>query len=121
MDSYCPSKSANKNSLILCSWDHASQFYVTKCPTRCNYTQSILSVNCSTCFGWFLHPSSGAQITVTTASGTSQPLLLPVAIVEELRLSLNFSTIDTVICAPDDGWRSHSKHVEQFTDKINCV
>ena len=45
-----------------------------------------LSVNCSTCFGWSLHPSAGAQITVSTASGTSQPLLLPVAIVEELRL-----------------------------------
>ena len=27
----------------------------------------------------------------------------------------------TVICAPDDGWRNHPKHVEQFTDKINCV
>jgi len=31
----------------------------------------------------------GEQITVATASGTSQPLLLPVAIVEELRFSLN--------------------------------
>jgi hypothetical protein len=27
-------------------------------------------------------------------------------------------TVDTVICAPDDGWRNHPKHVEQFTDKI---
>ena len=52
--------------------------YVSKCPTRCNYTKFILSVNYSTCFGWFLHPSSGAQITVSTASGTSQPLWLPV-------------------------------------------
>ena len=54
---------------------------------------------------------------------------------EELRLSLNPSTIttgsnsgwlipdavDTVICASDDGWRNHPKHVEQFTDKINCI
>jgi len=106
-----------------------------KCPTRCNYTQFILSVNCSTCFGRLLHPSSGAQITVSTASGTGQPLLLSVALVEELRLCLIYSTIvtgsnngrlvpdavDTVICAPDDGWRNHPKHVEQFTDKINCV
>jgi hypothetical protein len=100
---------------ILCSWDRASQFYVNKCPTRCNYTQFILSVNCSACFGWFLHPSSGAQITVSTASGTSQPLLLPVATVEELRLRsqlLHVSSngwlvpdaVDTVICAPVDGW-----------------
>jgi len=46
----------------------------------------LLSVNCSTCFGWFLHPSSGAQITVSTISVTGQSLLLPVGIVEELRL-----------------------------------
>jgi len=45
-----------------------------------------LSVNYSTCFGWFLHPSSVAQIIVSTASGTGQPLLLPVGIVEEMRL-----------------------------------
>ena len=25
-------------------------------------------------------------------------------------------TVDTVIRAPDDGWRYHPKHVEQFTD-----
>ena len=25
------------------------------------------------------------------------------------------------ICAPDDGWWYHTKHVEQFPDKINCV
>jgi hypothetical protein len=29
------------------------------------------------------------------------PLLLPV---------------DTIVCAPDDGWKYHPKHVEQFTD-----
>jgi hypothetical protein len=27
----------------------------------------------------------------------------------------------TVVCAPDDGWWYHPKHVEQFPDKINCV
>ena len=29
--------------------------------------------------------------------------------------------VDTAICAPDEGRRDHPKHVEQFTDKINCV
>jgi len=29
--------------------------------------------------------------------------------------------VDTVVCAPDDGWRYHPKYVEQFPDKINCV
>jgi len=52
----------------------------------------FISGNCSTCFGWYLHPSSGAQ-----------------------------TTVDTVLCAPDDDWRYHPKHVEQFPDKINCV
>ena len=89
----------------------------------------ILSVYCPTCFRWSLHPSSAAQITVSTASGTGQPLLLSVAIEKELRLSLKSSTmatvpdaVDTVIRAPDDGWRVYPKHVEQFTDKIKlCI
>ena len=44
-------------------------FYSNIYPTRRNVTQFILSGNCSTCFGWYLHPSSGAQTTVSTASG----------------------------------------------------
>ena len=38
-------------------------------PTRCNVTLFILSGNCSTCFGWYHHTSSGAQTTVSTVSG----------------------------------------------------
>jgi hypothetical protein len=38
-------------------------------PTRCHVTQFIISGNCSTCFGQYLHPSSEAQTTVSTASG----------------------------------------------------
>jgi len=30
----------------------------------------FISANCSTCFGWYLHPSSGAHVTVSTVSGT---------------------------------------------------
>jgi len=29
--------------------------------------------------------------------------------------------VDTVVCAPDDGWWFHPNSVEQFPDKINCV
>jgi hypothetical protein len=29
--------------------------------------------------------------------------------------------VDAVVCAPDDGWYYHSKHLQQFPDKINCV
>ena len=36
---------------------------------RCNITQFILPGICSTCFGWYFHPSSGAHTTVSTASG----------------------------------------------------
>jgi hypothetical protein len=53
-------------------------------PTRCNVTQFILSENCSTRFGWYFHPSSGTQTTVSTASGIFHTSLLPAAIVEEL-------------------------------------
>ena len=31
------------------------------------------------------------------------------------------NAVDKVVCAPDDEWRYHPKHVEQFPDKINCV
>ena len=41
-------------------------------PTRCNVTQFILSGNCSTCFGWYHHPSSGGQTPVSTGSGICQ-------------------------------------------------
>jgi len=34
--------------------------YSNICPKKCNVTQFILSGNCSTCFGWYHHPSSGA-------------------------------------------------------------
>jgi len=44
----------------------------------------ILTDNCTTCFGRYYHPSSGAQTTVTTESGNRYTVLLSVVIVEEL-------------------------------------
>jgi hypothetical protein len=35
-------------------------------------TVYYISVNCSTCFGWLLHPLPGTHIIVITASGTGQ-------------------------------------------------
>jgi hypothetical protein len=46
-------------------YDEYSDIY----PKICDVTQFILSVNCSKCFGWYLHPSSEAQTTVSTTSG----------------------------------------------------
>jgi hypothetical protein len=50
----------------------------------------FISGNCSKCFGWYFHPSSGAHTTVSTASGICHTV--------------------------DDGWNYHPKHVEQFPD-----
>jgi hypothetical protein len=25
-------------------------------------------------------------------------------------------SVDTVVCAPDDGWKYHPNHIEQFSD-----
>jgi hypothetical protein len=84
------------------------------CPTKCNVTQFILSGNCSTCFGWYLHPSSGVHTTVSKASGICHA----VTAVTAWQIP---DAVDTVLCAPDDGWRYHPKHVQQFPDKRNCV
>jgi len=49
-------------------------------------TEFILSDICSTCFGRYYHPPSGAQTTVTTASGNRYTVSLSAAIVEEMEL-----------------------------------
>jgi hypothetical protein len=72
--------------------------------TRYNVTQSILSVDCSTCFGWYHRPSSGAHTTLSTASG----------ICHTITATCRYSV-------PDDRWWYQPKHVKQFPDKINCV
>jgi hypothetical protein len=49
-------------------------------------------------------------------------LLLPAAIAAGCSNGLTIpDAVDTVVCAPDDGWKYHPKHAEQFPDKINCV
>ena len=72
-----------------------------------------MSVNCSTCFGYYLHPSSGAHIIVGYLQylALMRPLLLPVVNVTGLKpvsiqsrsrqvavmVPLMPDTIDTVI------------------------
>jgi len=112
-------------------------------PTRCNVTQFILSGSCSTCFGWYHRPSSGAQTTVSTASAVCHTVtavcrycgrvayathstLTPVPTLPRQRqMAVTVwqipDAVDTVVCAPDDGWWYHPKHVKQLPDKINCV
>ena len=81
-------------------------------------------------------PSSGAHTTVSTESGTCQTVTSTrryggrvgtacisnsSTIVEGISNGLtSVDAVDTVVCAPDDGWRYHPKHVEQFPE-INKV
>jgi hypothetical protein len=87
-------------------------------PTRCNVTQFISFGNCSTCFEWYYHPSSKAQITVSTASGIYHAVTATCRYRGRVGNGLRELT---VLCASDDGWRYYPKYVEQFPDKINCV
>jgi len=72
----------------------------------------FISGNCSTCFGWYLHPSSGTHTTVSTASGTCQT----VSATCRYRGSVEKSSTIAAVWAPDYGWRYHPKHVEQFPE-----
>jgi len=81
---------------------------------------SFISVKCSTCFGLYCHPSSGAHNTVSTVSGINETVTVvpiqprPRQVV--VMVSLMPDTVDKVLCAPDDGWKYHPKHVEHLTD-----
>ena len=83
----------------------------------------FISVNLPTCFGWYLHPSSGAHVTVSTESGISKtPTAIAVVNVTRLPVQSRLrqaavtallipDTVDTVTWALDCGWRYHPKHV----------
>jgi len=73
-----------------------NRLYSNIYPTRCNITQFILSGNCSTCFEWYHHPSSGTKTTVSTASGICRT-------VTAICCYSGRYYVDTVVCAPDDG------------------
>jgi hypothetical protein len=73
----------------------------------------FISGNCSTCFGWYFHPSSGAHTTISTASGICHTVT---AICRYRgRVGTGLSVL-WVAYAPDYGWKYHPKYVEQFPD-----
>src|SRR5215475_13887992 len=89
----------------------------------------FISGNCSTCFGWYFHPSSGAHTTVSTASGICHNVtaicryrgrvgtgLSVLWVAYATHSTLKPDAVDTVVCSLDDGWKYHPKHVEQFPD-----
>jgi hypothetical protein len=49
------------------SWNNKEEIETTCTVQQLRFTQFILSGNCSTSFGWYQHPSSGAHTTVSTA------------------------------------------------------
>jgi len=120
---------------LLCLKDPAfSNILIYVYLRRCNVTRFILSGNCSTCFGWYYHPSSRAQTTVSTASGICHTVTaicryrgrdgtgLSVLWVQiAVTVWQMPDAVDTVVCAPDDGWWYHPKRVEQFPVKMNYV
>jgi hypothetical protein len=72
-------------------------------------TQFISSGNCSTCFKWYHHRQSGAQTTVSTASGICHTVTATcryrgrVGTGLSVLCTLKPVAVDTVVCAPDDG------------------
>ena len=60
-----------------------------------------------------LHVSGG---TITHHQERIQLLLLPAHIAAGSSNGVTKDVVDTVVCAPDDGWWCHPKHVEQFPD-----
>ena len=64
---------------------HRNNILLYKSQQDAHVTEFILSDNCSICFGRYHHPSSGAQTTVTTASGNRYTVLLSADIVEVLK------------------------------------
>ena len=66
----------------------------------------FISGNCCTCFGWYLHPSSGAHTTVSTASGICQ------VIQQDATLHSLFISGNCSICF---GWHLHPSSGTQTT------
>ena len=64
-----------------------------------------------------LHVSGG---TITHHQERKQLYLQHLVFVTLLLLpAARAAALDTVVCAPGDGWWYHPKHVKQFQDKIN--
>jgi hypothetical protein len=84
----------------------------------------LISENCYTYFGWYFHSSSGAHTTVSTSSGICHTVTAICRFRGRVGTGLSVlwlayathSTLKPVVCAHDDGWKYHPKHVEQFPD-----
>ena len=75
------------------------------------YVQQDATLHSLFCLETALHVSGGT----TTHHQECKQLYL------QHRVFVTPLLLPAAIAAPDDGWRYHPKHVEQFPDKINCV
>ena len=96
-------------------------------PTRCSVMQFLLSVNCSTCFGWIPHPSSWAQHCTYSIWYLSNSYyrgrvfnFSTIAVGSSNSLTNTRCCRYSVVLLMMGGW-IHPKHVEQFTEIQNCV
>ena len=105
-------------------------------PKGCNFTQFIYLWKLLYMFRMVsLHPSSGRHTTVSTASDTCWNFTATyrcrgrigtgLSVLQHTQTSSNPSmvtgwqvtdAVSTVVCPPDDEWRYHPKHVEQFPE-----
>jgi hypothetical protein len=62
-------------------WTYVNNF--NNCPTRCDFVQFLFPANCSTCFGWHLHPSSQVWMNCNYSIWHWSNCMLPTAVVQE--------------------------------------
>jgi len=111
-------------ALLGCYAPSSGNLYSNMYPTRCNFTQFIY--NWKLLYTFRVEPPTHHQERIQLYLQHLvfvTPLLLPAAVVEELELRSNSSTVwqipdavDTFVCTPNDGWRFQPKRVEQFPD-----
>jgi hypothetical protein len=105
---------------------------VNNCPTRCDLVQFLFPANWSTCFGWYLHLSSGARVNCNYSIWYRSNCILPSAVMQESGLraltaegSIHFDQCRILQLeftrASDDVWRCHPKYVQQFAGNKNCT
>jgi len=93
--------------------------YSNICPTRCNVTQFIFIWELLYMFRAVPPPiiRSAYNCIYSIWYLSHRYCYLPLQWQVAVMVWQIPDALDTVICAPDDGWWYHPKHVEQFPDK----
>jgi hypothetical protein len=100
---------------IIQQWSVQISWYANNYPTRCNYIQFIYICKLLCTFRVVSPPI------IRSSCHRIHSILLAVPIQSRSRkvavtVLLMPDAMDTVTWAPDDEWRYHMKHAEQFTD-----